>query len=125
MPWHLSKSDLRKVYDSFHQTVCVCHTAEQAAMIVDAMRARGESAGEAIRLREPVIQTPAVNDYLDSFEPDECCGKSLTKAANEGVLKSLTRWSCPKCGADWEPRMVGPVRHWSLSAPVAIFRARA
>ncbi len=37
MPWHLSKSDPRKVYDSLHQPVCVCHKEEQAALIVKAV----------------------------------------------------------------------------------------
>jgi hypothetical protein len=38
MPWHLSKSDPRKVYDSYHNMVCVCQNAEQAKLIVDAVR---------------------------------------------------------------------------------------
>ena len=39
MPWHLSRSDPRKVYDERHEAVCVCQTAEQAALIVEAVRA--------------------------------------------------------------------------------------
>ena len=34
MSWHLSKSDPRKVYDSYHNMVCVCQNAEQARLIV-------------------------------------------------------------------------------------------
>ena len=53
MPWHLSKSDPRKVYDSRHEMVCVCQTAEQARIIVDAVVAHGPqtrgSAGEVDR----------------------------------------------------------------------------
>ena len=37
MPWHLSKSDPRKIYDETHDMVCVCRTNEQAAMVVAAV----------------------------------------------------------------------------------------
>ena len=37
MPWHLSKSDPRKIYDETHEMVCVCRTNEQAAMVVEAV----------------------------------------------------------------------------------------
>ena len=37
MPWHLSKSDPRKVYDSYHNMVCVCQNENQSALIVKAV----------------------------------------------------------------------------------------
>lgn len=40
MPWHLSKSDPRKVYDQTHGVVGVMQTAEQAALIVEAVNMR-------------------------------------------------------------------------------------
>ena len=44
MPWHLSKSDPRKVYDERHTEICVCVTPEAAALIVTSVnRLRSES----------------------------------------------------------------------------------
>jgi hypothetical protein len=44
IPWHLSKSDPRKVYDERHTEICVCVTPESAALIVTAVnRLRSES----------------------------------------------------------------------------------
>ena len=34
MPWHLSKSDPRKVYDERHTEICIACTGEAAALIV-------------------------------------------------------------------------------------------
>lgn len=39
MGWHQSVSNPRKVYNERHEQVCVCETREQAALIVDAVRA--------------------------------------------------------------------------------------
>ena len=78
MPWHLSKSDPRKVYDSQHQTVCVCQTAEQAALIVRAVQAFGPQT-ETIRLREPnpvygpggIVMWATETALLDIHEPEK------------------------------------------------------
>lgn len=35
--WHLSRSDLRKIYDERHFAVCVCQTPEQAILIIRAV----------------------------------------------------------------------------------------
>ncbi len=133
MPWHLSRSDPRKVYDSYHNMVCVCQNAEQARIIVDAVNEHKPQA-ETIRLREPagqqiglgVIQvTPSlhVQGPLDTFEPDDsCCGREIAKAARSGVLASLQSWECPKCGCHWEPSLIGGIRHWSARPAVAVFR---
>lgn len=152
MPWHISKSDPRKVYDERHEVVCVCQTAEQAARIVAAVTGKAQ---EVIRLREPdiagqhVAPQLKVSDYehafatgigavtdlgdghtaaitpsatLDSFEPDTCCGSAISKAARSGVLGSVTSWECPKCGMEWQPAQVGSIRHWSPTPAVMIFR---
>jgi hypothetical protein len=39
MPWHRSVSNPRKVYNERHEQVCICETPEQAALIVEAVRA--------------------------------------------------------------------------------------
>ena len=39
MPWHRSISNPRKVYNERHEQVCICETPEQAALIVEAVRA--------------------------------------------------------------------------------------
>ena len=39
MPWRRSLSNPRKVYNERHEQVCICETPEQAALIVEAVRA--------------------------------------------------------------------------------------
>ena len=51
MPWRLSKSDPRKVYNSRHETVCVCQNSDQADLIVRAVNALPGSVG--LLLSEP------------------------------------------------------------------------
>ena len=124
MPWHLSRSDPRKVYDSYRNMVCVCQNAEQAKIIVDAVNEHNPQA-ETIRLREPgtVPDATGYQGPLDTFEPDDsCCGREIAKAARSGVLASLQSWECPKCGCHWEPSLIGGIRHWSARPAVAVFR---
>lgn len=121
MPWHLSKSDPRKVYDERHAAVCVCQTPEQAALIVlavTALPALQLQRPDVIQLREPA--RVGIPEPMDTFEPDDtCCGKAISKAARTGVLKSLQAWECPGCGCAWNPQVSGNVRHW-VPAPAAI-----
>lgn len=123
MPWHLSKSDPRKVYDERHQSVCVCQTPEQAGKIVGAVNALPRDTAETfVRLREPQpLQPPGP---LDTFEPDaSCCGREIAKAARGNVLQALQSWECPKCGCEWYPGLVaGAVRHWQPKPAVMVFR---
>lgn len=58
---------------------------------------------------------------LQTFEPDECCGEGISQALGE---LSGDSWTCPKCGCEWNPRMVGSVRHWEPHPEVMIFRRR-
>lgn len=137
MPWHLSKSDPRKVYDERHEPVCVCQTPEQAARIVAAVTGKSQ---EVVRLREPVVlgnlselskQFPdavmpdperETISLTDSFEPDGgCCTARIMKSSRDGVLKSLTSWECQKCGTEWTPTSAGMFRHWSPKPAVMIF----
>ena len=58
---------------------------------------------------------------LDTVEPDDGCCKALIKA----LLKAETpmdSWTCPKCGVEWAPRIVGDLRHWEAVCPVVVFR---
>lgn len=125
MPWHQSKSDPRKVYNSHHEAVCVCQTADQASLIIRAVNALPPGDSETfIKLREhqplcppsPFHSGPA--QIVNTFEPDECCGKGLTLA----TLKDLQSWECSKCGAEWKPTDYGTVRHWVPTPAVMIFR---
>lgn len=133
MPWHLSKSDPRKVYDERHEPVCVCQTPEQAARIVAAVTGKSQ---EVVQLREPMagdrnegreMFIPASElkgsiSLTDSFEPDGgCCTAKIMKASRDGVLKSLTSWECPSCGCEWTPKSAGMFRHWSPKPAVMIF----
>ena len=127
MPWHLSKSDPRKVYDERHEMVCVCQTAEQAALIVDAIRARQGS----LRLQEqeePEKKTVTLGEtggfatppVTDTFEPDECCGTLLSRALRKGIPESLDAWMCGKCGMEWKPTLYGSLRHWTPRPLIAV-----
>ena len=130
MPWHLSKSDLRKVYDSYHNMVCVCQNENQSALIVKAVNDLPTADLAPLRLREPLVdQNPApvvrleALGPLDTFEPDDsCCGREIAKAARSGVLASLQSWECPKCECHWEPSRIGGIRLWSARPAVAVFR---
>lgn len=130
MPWHLSKSDPRKVYDSYHNMVCVCQNENQSALIVKAVNDLPMADLAPLRLREPLVdQNPAPVARLeplgplDTFEPDDsCCGREIAKAARSGVLASLQLWTCPKCGLDWAPQLMGGIRHWTPRPAVAVFR---
>lgn len=58
---------------------------------------------------------------LNTHEPDACCGKHLSKALRSGLLDSLDTWMCPKCGMEWQPRMVETLRHWEPHPVILIF----
>jgi hypothetical protein len=136
MPWHLSQSDARKVYDSYHNPVCVCQTQDQAALIVKAVNLIPQLA--SIKLREPGVPAekesadqnqsraasgnPETGKPLDTLEPDEYCAKHLLKALRSGYLNRQSLWECPKCGCNWVAKDSGPLRHWEPVTAIAIFR---
>lgn len=63
---------------------------------------------------------------LDTFEPDECCGRHLAAALRNNSLASLTSWECPKCGATWKACLSpsGLTRQWKPEAAIAVFPFR-
>jgi hypothetical protein len=124
MPWHQSKSDPRKVYDSGHNVVCVCMHGDQAALIVKAVNSLPGAESTFVKLREPAAIPDATGqaEPLDTFEQDNCCGTHLAKAGRSGVLASLTSWECPRCGTEWVAKISGPIRHWCPTAAIAIFK---
>jgi ribosomal protein L37AE/L43A len=105
MPWHLSRSDPRKVYDERHNTVCVCQNADQANLILRAVLAYGVR--EVVELREPQPMKPI--QPAETFFHDDCCSARLQKADRT----KITEWTCPKCGARWTVAPSGPLLHWS------------
>jgi hypothetical protein len=128
--WHQSKSDPRKVYDSFHAESCIASTPELAAFIVRAANAALlVGATVPIRLSEPAPNPlcppspfhsgPA--KPLDIVDPDECCGPLLVRALAKGF--TTDSWLCPKCTCEWESTLIpgaaggSAVRRWS---PVVI-----
>jgi len=140
MPWHLSKSDPRKVYDSYHNTVCVCQDQDQANLIVSAVNAFGPSDDMAIRLREPIARAGKESaegspggggsEHANNAEPppvhtstaDGCCGVAISRAMASGVLDKLPSFTCPKCGTLYEPKRQGPLVHWQARAAVMVFK---
>ena len=69
-------------------------------------RAVKVSVVETIQLREPA------KGAVQSYQPDECCGKHLSKALLAGTLDEVDRWECPKCGCEWRAEMKESIRHW-------------
>lgn len=59
---------------------------------------------------------------VNSFEPDDCCGKHINKASRSGVLNSLMVWTCPRCETDWKPTTIGNIRHWKPEVVIAVLR---
>ena len=137
MSWHLSKSDPRKVYDGCHQSVCVCQTQDQAALIVKAVNGLGPQT-DSIKLREPFnplmppspfhsgpatdskVIPPALTHVTVAAEG--CCGKHIVKASMSGALDRMQPWECPKCGTTYWPRREGPVINWEARAAVMVFK---
>src|ERR1019366_6122664 len=97
MPWHLSRSDPRKVYDERHEVVCVCQTPEQAARIVAAITGQPVEA-QTIKLREPEPLGPQTLEPLETFHNDPCCTKHLMR----NMARDPSGWECPKCGTSWK-----------------------
>ena len=125
--WHQSKSDPRKVYDSYHAESCIASTPELAAFIVRAANAALlVGATVPIRLCEPLVTrllvpNPEPAKPLDIVDPDECCGPLLVRALAKGF--TTESWLCPKCTCEWESTLIpgaaggSAVRRWS---PVVI-----
>jgi hypothetical protein len=117
MPWHRSKSNPRKVYNSRHEEVCICETEEQAVRLV------AEANGEARPLPPPApMANEGVPKPTDIVNEDECCSPRLTKALRNGM--SAESWVCPSCGCTWtvaadEARRM---RRWSPEVAIAIWR---
>lgn len=124
MPWHLSKSDPRKVYDERHNGVCVCQTAEQAALIRDAVNAHRHDSRQipdAPATSTSIAPEPIPHGLLDTYEPDRCCGRILAKALASGSLSNETVWECPVCCTTWKATQAGPVRHWGPVPMIVVF----
>jgi hypothetical protein len=125
MGWHLSRSDPRKVYDSYHQTVAVCQTHQQAALIVQAVNGLPQGTIETfVKLREPErAPDPGAKALTHvTAQAEGCCAKAIGKASLSGALDSLQPWECPKCGTTYWPRQEGPVVSWEARACVMVFK---
>jgi hypothetical protein len=119
MPWHLSRSNPLKVYDSYHVEACVASTPELAAFIARA--ANGAIAANMtvpLRLSEPARPEPARE--MDLVDQDDCCGPKLVRALNRGV--NFDTWFCPACGCEWRVRMEESVRRWSPVVEAAVLK---
>ena len=58
---------------------------------------------------------------LNVIESEGCCLKRFAKEADK--LDSAKSWTCPKCGVEYQPVMVGPVRNWVAHIYVSLVRA--
>jgi hypothetical protein len=58
---------------------------------------------------------------LQSHVEDECCDGPLNRALRSGSLDTAESWTCPKCGENWKPELIGDLRHWTPRPLVAVF----
>jgi predicted RNA-binding Zn-ribbon protein involved in translation (DUF1610 family) len=58
---------------------------------------------------------------LETFAEDDCCNKRIVKASRDGQLEGKSSWTCPKCGEEWKPRMIGCALHWEPHPLIAVF----
>ena len=130
MPWHLSKSDPRKIYDETHAVVGVMQNAGQAALIVEAVNALGperyntvrkESADKLNQSTEPAGAVGS-ESLTQTYQEDECCGKHLAKFIRSGKAANATLWPCPKCGCDWVKKSAGMFSHWTPVTVMEVIR---
>lgn len=59
---------------------------------------------------------------LNTYEPDDCCGRHISNALRKDELETAERWECPKCGTEWTPAIIGEARHWSPRVHTAFVR---
>src|ERR1035438_2061956 len=104
MPWHQSRSDPRKVYDAYHQPVGVMHSAEQAALIVEAVNALGPERYNSIRKERLGAESTGAPEKVDApvslthtYQEDICCGKHIARAIQSGTVGVSGAFTCPKC----------------------------
>jgi hypothetical protein len=125
MPWHISRSNPLKVYDSYHAEACIAATPELAAFIVRAANA-GIAANLTVplRLQEPARPEP-VKHEMDLVDEDSCCGPKLVQALNRGVNGDT--WFCPTCSCEWRAHMIPEqsVRRWSPVVEVQVLPPRS
>lgn len=139
MPWHLSKSDPRKVYDQNHDVVCVCMTPGQADLIARAVNALPfGTINTFVKLREPGEKESAdsgpsrtASGQPETAKPsvthvtaqaEGCCQKHIAKASLSGALDRLQPWECPKCRTTYWPKQQGAMVSWEARAAVMVFK---
>jgi hypothetical protein len=129
--WHQSRSDPRKVYDAYHQPVGVMHSAEQAALIVEAVNALGPERYNSIRKEaREISQSTGAPEQVDApvsltqtYQEDECCGKHIAKAIRAGTVGVSGAFTCPKCGCEWSADQIGErMFHWTPRPIIEVFR---
>ena len=59
-----------------------------------------------------------------SFYPNSCCGKSISKALRSGALDTAATWECSKCGCEWRPTMIEGLRFWEPHPIIQVWRRR-
>lgn len=93
MPWHLSVSDPRKVYDSWHEVVCVCQDRAQAALIVDSVNSTMRKEGaELLQSRAAASERTKVEAPV---KPDlaKLAAENPKSGANDaGFAVACRRW---------------------------------
>ena len=66
------------------------------------------------------MPTVGTSKTLNTFEPDDCCGNTLSTALLSGALDNTGEWTHKKCGQLWRAEMVDGVRWWKPEVKVWI-----
>jgi hypothetical protein len=45
-------------------------------------------------------------------DPDRCCNARFYRDAQQGLIDNAVTWTCPKCGQEYRPQMIGLIRTW-------------
>ena len=122
MPWHVSRSNPLKVYDSYHVEACMASTPEMAGFIMRAANgALANGATFPMRLSEPARPEPPVQE-MNIVDEDSCCGPRLVRELR--VKNPGENWFCPKCGCEWRVKPESGVRRWSPVIEVSVIPSR-
>lgn len=66
--------------------------------------------------------TDAAKPWQSFVPTSSCCDKRIRAAMQRGELDKVDLWTCPACGCDWTPSMIGGIRVWEAHPIVQVFR---
>lgn len=90
MPWHQSKANPCKVYNSRHEEICICQTPEEAARTVRAANEKGPASGFGVSVKS--------DGSVTGGDDTSVTGGGCRAAANITPITPFNRWWDPHDG---------------------------